>query len=363
MKITSIKVNHVRFPVEEPIVGAPPMPTMQRDFLAVRLQTDEGIEGIGATGFGGRLLPALKLAVELLGEVVTGEDPMRPELVASKMRAASSHCGPGGLATLAMTPIDTALWDIRGKALNQPVSRLLGGLRDKVPAYASGALVRTTPTDKLAPSAHALVKKGYTQIKTQMAVPGLTPAQEIERIRIIRDAVGPNVNLMVDINERWGVAEAIGILSRIEDVGLGWIEDPTMANDYKGLAEIAAALHTPICAGERLYDIAPFQELMTHRSCDIVMIDLFRAGGITPWMKIAGMAEAFNLPVVSHLIPEIHVSLIAAAPNATLLEYMPWTWRMFENPPIPVNGEMTVPTGPGFGLKFAPDLFTTYGVN
>ena len=363
MKITSIKVNHVRFPVEEPIVNAPPMPMMQRDFLAVRVMTDEGIEGIGVTGFGGRLLPALKLAVELLGEVITGEDPLRPELVASKMRAAASHSGPGGLSTLAMTPIDTALWDIRGKALNQPVSRLLGGLRDKVPAYASGALVRTTPTDKLAPAAHALVKKGYTQIKTQMAVPGLTPAQEIERIRIIRDAVGPNVNLMVDINERWGVAEAIGILSRIEDVGLGWIEDPTVANDYKGLAEIAAALHTPICAGERLYDIAPFQELMTHRSCDIVMIDLFRAGGITPWMKIAGMAEAFNLPVVSHLIPEIHVSLIAAVPNATLLEYMPWTWRMFENPPIPVNGEMTVPTGPGFGLNFAPDLFTTYGVN
>jgi L-alanine-DL-glutamate epimerase-like enolase superfamily enzyme len=93
------------------------------------------------------------------------------------------------------------------------------------------------------------------------------------------------------------------------------------------------------------------------------MIDLLRVGGITPWMKVAGMAEAFNLPVVSHLLPEIHVSLIAAAPNATLLEYMPWTWRMFENPPIPENGEMKVPTGPGFGLKFAADLFTSYGVN
>ena len=362
MKIKSLKVNHVRFPVEEPIVNALPMPTMQRDFLTVQIQTDDGIEGLGVTGFGGGLLPALKLAVELFGNVVTGEDPLRPELVNSKMRVASSHCGPGGIATLAMTAIDTALWDIRGKALNQPVSRLLGGLRDKVPAYASGALPRTTPTDKLAPAAHALVEKGYTQIKTQMAVPGLTPAQEIERIRIIRDAVGPQINLMVDINERWGVNEAISILSRIEDLGLGWIEDPTAPTDYKGLAAITAALNTPICAGERLYGIEPFQQLMSHRSADIIMIDLLRVGGITPWMKVAGMAEAFNLPVVSHLLPEIHVSLIAAVPNATLLEYMPWTWRMFENPPIPVNGEMTVPTGPGFGLKFASDLFTTYGV-
>jgi L-talarate/galactarate dehydratase len=363
MKIKSLKVNHVRFPIEEPIVNAPPMPTMQRDFLTVQMQTDDGIEGLGVTGFGGRLLPALKLAVELFGEAVAGSDPMRPEQVNAKVRAASSHCGPGGIATLAATAIDTALWDIRGKALNQPVSRLLGGLRDKVPAYASGALVRTTPTDKLAPAAEALVKKGYTQIKTQMAVPGLTPAQEIERIRIIREAVGPDVNLMVDINERWGVNDAISILSRIEDVGLGWIEDPTVANDYKGLAAITAALHTPICAGERVYGIEPFQQLMTHRSADIMMIDLLRVGGITPWMKVAGMAEAFNMPVVSHLLPEIHVSLIAAVPNATLLEYMPWTWRMFENPPIPVNGEMTVPTGPGLGLAFAPDLFTTYGVS
>ncbi len=93
------------------------------------------------------------------------------------------------------------------------------------------------------------------------------------------------------------------------------------------------------------------------------MIDLLRAGGVTPWMKIAGMAEAFNRPVVSHLLPEIHVHLIAAAPNGLVVEYMPWTWRLFENPPMPEQGEMKVPNGPGLGLKFAPDLFEKYGVD
>jgi L-alanine-DL-glutamate epimerase-like enolase superfamily enzyme len=282
--------------------------------------------------------------------------------VTAKLRAASASCGPGGIAALAISAIDVALWDIRGKAFGQPLARLLGGLRDRVPAYASGALTRTTPTDKLEAAASALVEKGYTQIKTQMAVDGLTPAQEIERIRLIRDAVGPSVNLMVDINQRWNVHEAISIGRQVEELNLGWLEDPTAHNDYQGLAEIARALHTPVCAGEYLYGIEPHRQTLAHQSVDIVMIDLLRAGGVTQWMKIAGMAEAYNRPVASHLLPEIHVHLIAAIPNGLVVEYMPWTWRLFENPPKPDKGMMTVPAGNGLGLKFAPDLFKTYGV-
>src|SRR5260370_36537771 len=123
----------------------------------------------------------------------------------------------------AISAIDTALWDIRGKAFGVPLARLLGGLRDKVPAYASGALTRTTPNDKLERAASALVEKGYRQIKTQMAVEGFTPAQEVERVSLIRDAVGPDVNLMVDINQAWGVAEGILIGTRCDtlaDAGL-----------------------------------------------------------------------------------------------------------------------------------------------
>jgi L-alanine-DL-glutamate epimerase-like enolase superfamily enzyme len=102
---------------------------------------------------------------------------------------------------------------------------------------------------------------------------------------------------------------------------------------------------------------------MTHHSVDIVMIDLLRVGGVTQWMKVAGMAEAFNKPVASHLLPEIHVHLVAAVPNGLVVEYMPWTWRLFDNPPVPENGEMKVPTEAGLGLKFAPDLFEKYGVS
>src|SRR6202034_675260 len=203
MKIQAIKVNFVRLPLEEPLVGAPYMPGMLREFFTVQLQTDQGIEGIGITGFGGKLVRALRAAIEDFGELIIGDDPLRTEQVIAKLRAASASCGRGGIVDLALSAIDTALWDIRGKAFGIPLARLLGGLRDKVPAYASGALTRTTPNDKLQRAASALVEKGYRQIKTQMAVEGFTPAQEIERIRLIREAVGPDVNLVVDINQRW----------------------------------------------------------------------------------------------------------------------------------------------------------------
>jgi L-alanine-DL-glutamate epimerase-like enolase superfamily enzyme len=362
MKIREVETQFVRLPVEEPLVGAPPFPGMLREFVTVRIMTDDGIEGIGVTGFGGKIIRALKAAVEDFGELIKGDDPIDVEAIARKLKAASSHCGPGGIATLALTAIDVALWDIRGKALGLPLARLLGGLRERVPAYASGALMRTSPTDKVLEAAAALVKKGFRQMKTQMAVEGLTPAQEVERIRLVREAVGPDVALMVDINQRWSVQEAISIGRRVEEYALGWLEDVTAHNDYQGLADVTAALTTPVCGGEILYGIEPFRQMLEHRSVDIVMIDLLRVGGIGPWMKVAGMAEAFNIPVVSHLLPEIHVHLVAAAPNATVVEYMPWTWRLFDDPPMPKDGMMTVPKAPGLGFGFAPDLFQKYGV-
>jgi L-alanine-DL-glutamate epimerase-like enolase superfamily enzyme len=360
MKIQQVEINLVRLPLEEPLVGAPPMPGMLREFLTVQIVTDDGIEGIGVTTFGGKIVRTLKMALEEFGELIVGDDPLRTEQVTAKLRTASAPCGPGGVVALAMSAIDIALWDIRGKAFGVPLARLLGASRDRVPAYASGALTRTTPTDKLERAAAALVEKGYSQVKTQMAVDGLNAAQEIERIKLVRDAVGPNTNLMVDINQRWSVAEAISIGSRIEDLRLGWLEDPTRADDYQGLAKIADALAMPVCAGEYLYGIEPHRQTMTHHSVDIVMIDLVRVGGVTQWMKVAGMAEAFNKPVASHLLPEIHVHLVAAAPNGLVVEYMPWTWRLFDNPPMPDKGVMTVPAGPGLGLKFAPGLFDQY---
>ena len=363
MKIQSVEVRHVRLPSEERIVGAPVFPSQMRDYVTLQLRTADGLEGIGVTAFGGALIAALKTAVTEFAGLITGCDPLGTEAIAARLRDAAAACLPGGIATLAMSAIDIALWDIRGKAFNTPLWKLLGGLRDEVPAYASGALMRTTPIAAIETASADLVKKGYRQIKAQMAIGGLSDAQEIERIRRIRNVVGPDIAVMVDVNQRWRTHEAISIGRRIEDIGLAWLEDPIACGDYRGLAKVADALATPVCAGEYLWGIEPFRELMGHGSVDIVMIDLLRAGGVTPWMKIAGMAEAFNLPVVSHLLPEIHVHLVAAVPNGLVVEYMPWTWRLFADPPVPEAGRLKAPAGAGLGLRLAPDLLDRFAVS
>ncbi len=353
MKISRIQTQIVRLPADEPLAGGPDTPGATRNIVTLRVQTDAGIEGIGYTFFGAALTGALKEAVAALGELTIGEDPLRTEAITAKLRNAAAGSGPGGILTLALSAIDIALWDIRGKALNQPLWQMIGGARERVPTYASGALMRTFPLDHLVKAGPRLMEKGFRQMKTQLALPGDTsPAIEVDRIRRMREAVGPGIDLMCDINQRWRVEQAIDIGKRIEDVHLFWLEDVTTADDYQGLARVSDALSTPVAGGEYLYGPAPFRQMMEARSVDIVMIDLMRAGGITGWLKIASMAEAFNLPVVSHLVPEIHVHLIAAIPNGLTVEYMPWTFKMFEEVPVPVKGELTVPKKPGLGLKF-----------
>jgi L-alanine-DL-glutamate epimerase-like enolase superfamily enzyme len=179
---------------------------------------------------------------------------------------------------------------------------------------------------------------------------------------VMREAVGPDVDLMCDINQLWRVEQAIDIGRRIEDYHLFWLEDPTAHDDYAGLARIADALAMPVAAGEYVYGIAPFRQILEHRSVDIAMIDLLRVGGITQWMKVAGMAEAFNVAVVSHLIPEIHVHLIAAVPNGLTVEYMPWSLRLWEETLALERGMLTVPSRPGLGLAFDKRAIERYEV-
>ena len=222
-----------------------------------------------------------------------------------------------------------------------------------MPTYASGSLRRGLTDAQAATAARRLLDKGFLEMKTQMALPGNpSPAEEVRRVRVVRDAIGPDIKLMCDINQRWRPEQAIDIGKRAEDVGLFWLEDVTVCDDYQGLARVNAALSTPIAGGEYVWGIVPFRHMIEARSVDIVMIDLVRVGGITQWMKVAGMAEAFNLPVVSHVIPEFHLHLIAAIPNGLTVEYMPWMLKLFEETPPIVKGELVLPQTPGFGLTF-----------
>jgi L-talarate/galactarate dehydratase len=365
MKISGIRSQIVALPADEPLAGAAENPTGTRPIVTLEVETDDGVVGIGVTYFGGALTGTLKSAVDELGAQLVGEDPLRVETAAEKLRTAAGSAGPGGVFHLALSALDIALWDIRGKALSLPLWKLLGGARDRVPTYASGALMRGLSLDRVVGAAATLKEKGFREMKTQLARPGeTTPIKEVERMRRVREAIGPDVKLMCDINQRWRVEQAIDIGKRVEDAGIGlfWLEDVTSADDYPGLARVTAALSTPVAGGEYLWGIVPFRHMVEARSVDIVMIDLVRVGGITQWLKVAGMAEAFNLPVVSHLIPEVHVHLIGAIPNGLTVEYMPWLRHLFEEVPQPQNGELVMPTAPGHGLKFDRTAIERYRV-
>ena len=361
MRITHVTTRILSTPADNPLVTGLPAPTDTREFVTLELGTDQGLVGIGVTFFGGALTPALRSAVDGLGRLAIGEDPSQVEAIVAKLRRAAGSSGPGGIFSLALSAVDMACWDLRGKAAGQSVCALLGGLRDRVPTYASGALMRPHPIDYLAKAGPRLRDMGFRQMKMQCGSEP-TPDASVERVRVMREAIGPDVDLMCDINQLWSVHHAIDVGRRIEPYHLYWLEDATAHDDYAGLARIADALATPIAAGEYHYGIVPFRHLLESRSVDIAMIDLLRVGGITQWMKVAGMAEAFNVPVVSHLIPEIHVHLVAAVPNGLTVEYMPWSLRLFEETPAIEAGQLVVPKRPGLGLAFDQAAIKTFQV-
>src|SRR6202023_253384 len=364
MKISGTRSSIVALRATEPLADAAENPNVTRPIVTLQIETDEGVAGVGVTYFGGALTGTLRSAIDELGTLMVGEDPLRVEAVAGKLRAAAGSAGPGGVFNLAHSALDMALWDIRGKALNQPLWKLLGGARERVPTYASGSLRRNLSLGEVVQAAGKLKEKGFREAKMQLALPApTTPAKEVERAKAVREALGPDIKLMCDINQRWRPEEAINIGRRVDDSGVGlfWLEDVTPHDDYAGLARVNAALATPICGGELVYGIVPFRHMIEARSVDYVMIDLIRVGGITQWMKVAGMAEVFNLPVVSHVIPEIHAHLVAAVPNGLTVEYMGWMLRLFEGTAALENSELVLSDRPGLGLAFREDTITRFG--
>ena len=362
MKIAGFETGVVALPRVEGPLGAGPG-SLAASFVTLKLRTDDGIEGIGYAGFASNvMLKALKVAVDSLAEQTIGSDPMMVEQIGNHLLSIGGSGSPAGLVTRSVSAIDVALWDIRGKALGQPVYKLLGGFADRVPTYASGHLWRTYDLDMLARTGPEIVEQGFTAMKFRMGGED-TDAKEIERMRVMRGSIGDEIDLMVDINQGWDINTAIRIGRLMADHNLFWLEDPIQHQDYEGYARIADALDTPITTGEYHYGTIPFRHMLESRSLDIVMVDLLRVGGLTGFMKVAHMAEIYNLPVVSHLATEVLVHAIAAAPNGLTVEHMPWTFGMFTEEPRVEEGMIVLPQGPGLGVEFDEDKLRAYAID
>lgn len=361
MIISGFEVSLLGLPHDEPLAAGPSRPDLNRPTVLLLLRTDEGVEGIGFTFLGAGLSRALKAAVEDMAAMCIGLDPLRPKPILDKIAVLAGGAGPAGIFTLALAAIDIALWDIRGKAEGKALWRLLEAENKPVPTYASGTMMRDFDLDVVLRACERLVADGHRHVKMQLALPGeFDRAREVERIRLVREALGKGVGLMCDLNQRWSVAQAIEMGEAVAEFDLDWLEDPVAHGDLAGQARVMREQPVPVATGEYIYRLSGFEQLLASAPPHFVMIDPFRAGGITPWLEIAALAQAYDRPVVSHLAPEIQIHLIAAVANGRTVEYMPWSTAMFREVPWPKDGYLHLGEAPGLGLEIDPAAVSRY---
>ncbi len=351
MKLKSLTTTAVALPNPLPYATTPDWRIEAINAVVVELATDDGVVGISyAFALNKRHLKPLHAFIESMWELLDGQDPVPIDRLWQRMNRDARSVSMRGLGQIAITALDVALWDLQGKLFGQPVYKLLGGNRDRIATYASYDLWPSAKPDDLAKRGAAFVKEGFRAMKPRASMTG-DAAYEAQRLKALREAVGPKVELMLDVATQWNASQAIRIGRVLEPYRLFWLEDPVGPEDYDGLTQVAAALDTPIAAGELHYTKHAFRQLIDQRCVDIVMIDLQRVGGFTEWRKVAAYAEAHSLPVVSHLAPELSVHPMCGIANGLTVEYLPWGFPLFKEVPPVVDGKLVPFQKPGLGLE------------
>lgn len=288
----------------------------------VRIRTADGLEGVGYTytiGTGGSSVVALirdHLAPQLLGRDADGIEALWQALFFHTHATAV-----GAITSLALCAIDTALWDLRGRRTGLPLHLMAGGAQERIPVYdTEGGWLHVPVKELVANAAHAM-KIGLKGVKIKVGKPHVS--DDVKRLAAVRKEIGDKVELMVDANQGFSVAEAIRRARHFEALDLAWFEEPLPAEDMTGHTLLRASTSLPIAVGESIYSLSHFREYLQHGACTIVQTDVARIGGITPWLKCAHLAESFNVPICPHYLMELHVGLCAAVPNAPWVEHIP----------------------------------------
>ncbi len=327
---------------------------VKQETIFVSLRTDDGNEGLGYSytiGTGGRAVLAL-LREDLLPHL-PGEDARHIEHLWSKLFWITHGTAVGAITSLALAAIDTALWDLRCRRSGQPLWIEAGGYRDRVPLYDTEGGWLQLSVDDLVSGATASVAAGWPGVKIKV---GKADAHEdVERLRAVRDAVGPRTHLMVDANQSFTFAEARRRASLFSNLDLFWFEEPLPAEDISGHRQLASSTNIPIAVGESLYSLSHFREYLASGACGVVQVDVARIGGITPWLKTAHLAESFNVRVAPHFLMELHVSLAAAIPNALYVEHIPQLRSITASDIVIEDGHAIAPSQPGLGIDWDRD--------
>jgi L-alanine-DL-glutamate epimerase-like enolase superfamily enzyme len=351
--ITAVELLHVDLPPQVPRSDAiQSFVTQETPF--VRITCDDGSQGIGYTytiGTGGSSVMAL--LHDHLAPRLIGRDPAHIEQIWRELMFFTHATTVGAITSLALAAIDTALWDWRCRRDGQPLWLAAGGAKQRIPVYTTEGGWLHLPTDTIVAETLAAQAAGFKGAKIKVGLPHVS--EDVARLKAVRKAVGDGFEIMVDANQCFTLSEALRRAPRYAELGIAWLEEPLPADDITGHARLAAASEVPIAVGESLYSASQFAAYIQQGACSIVQVDVARIGGITPWLKVAHMAEAFNLAVCPHFLMELHVSLTAAAPSATWVEYIPQLDAVADSRLAIVDGHAVAPDTPGLGIAWRWD--------
>jgi len=317
----------------------------------VRITDADGAQGIGYSytiGTGGPSVMALlerTVAPALIGEEAEAIERLwRSSLFRTHATAV------GAVTSLALAAVDTALWDLRCRRAGLPLHILAGGAQPSVALYTTEGGWLQIETEALIDDALRAKAEGFGGSKIKIGRPHRS--EDRQRLMAVRAAVGDSYEIMTDANQAFSLSEAMQRAKVLEEAGIAWFEEPMPADDVGAHVRLARASAVPLAIGESLYSISQFKDYLVAGGCAIVQADVARIGGITPWLKVAHMAEAFNIPICPHFLMELHVSLCCAVPNAPWLEYIPQLGPITGEAMRIENGRGVPSDKPGLGIEW-----------